>query len=95
MPMAALLLRDLGCRDFRDYAVEVPKPGAVDAEATRVMGKFLRDVMKLNLESKNFRLFSPDENNFEPLAGRARGHEPRMDGGDVSVTTTTSRPTAA
>ena len=39
------------------------KPGATDAEATRVMGKFLRDVMKLNLESKNLRLFSPDENN--------------------------------
>ena len=39
------------------------RPGATDAEATRAMGKFLRDVMKLNLESKNFRLFSPDENN--------------------------------
>jgi xylulose-5-phosphate/fructose-6-phosphate phosphoketolase len=41
----------------------VKKPGATDAEATRAMGKFLRDVMKLNMESKNFRLFSPDENN--------------------------------
>src|SRR5205085_1419370 len=40
-----------------------PSPGAVDAEATRVMGKFLRDVMKRNLDSKNFRLVSPDENN--------------------------------
>jgi xylulose-5-phosphate/fructose-6-phosphate phosphoketolase len=58
-----LLLRDLRLPDFRKYAVEVKKPGAVDAEATRAMGKFLRDVMKLNLESKNFRLFSPDENN--------------------------------
>ena len=58
-----LLLRDLRLPDFRDYAVEVPSPGTVNAEATRVMGKFLRDVMKLNLESKNFRLFSPDENN--------------------------------
>ena len=57
------LLRDLRLPDFRSYAVDVPKPGAVDAEATRVMGKFLRDVMKMNLESKNFRLFSPDENN--------------------------------
>ena len=58
-----LLLRDLRLPDFRDYAVEVKKPGATNAEATRMMGKFLRDVMKLNMESKNFRLFSPDENN--------------------------------
>ena len=58
-----LLLRDLKMPDFRDYAVEVPSPGATTAESARVMGKFLRDVMKLNLDSKNFRLFSPDENN--------------------------------
>jgi xylulose-5-phosphate/fructose-6-phosphate phosphoketolase len=58
-----LLLKDLRMPDFRDYAVDVPSPGARDAEATRVMGRFLRDVMKTNLESKNFRLFSPDENN--------------------------------
>jgi xylulose-5-phosphate/fructose-6-phosphate phosphoketolase len=58
-----LLLRDLQMPDFRKFAVEVKQPGAVDAEATRIMGKFLRDVMKLNLESKNLRLFSPDENN--------------------------------
>jgi xylulose-5-phosphate/fructose-6-phosphate phosphoketolase len=57
------MLRDLRLPDFRDYAVKVTKPGAIDAEATRVMGQFLRDVMKLNLDSKNFRLFSPDENN--------------------------------
>jgi xylulose-5-phosphate/fructose-6-phosphate phosphoketolase len=58
-----LLLKDLKLPDFRDYAVDVPSPGASDAEATRVMGKFLRDVMKRNLDSQNFRLFSPDENN--------------------------------
>ena len=58
-----LLLRDLRLPNFRDYAVEVPSPGAATAEATRVMGQFLRDVMKLNLDSSNFRLFSPDENN--------------------------------
>ena len=58
-----LLLRDLKLPDFRNYAVEVPSPGASTVEATREMGKFLRDVMKQNLESKNFRLFSPDENN--------------------------------
>ena len=58
-----LLLRDLRLPDFRDYAVNVPAPGAVTAESTRVMGKFLRDVMKLNMDARNFRLFSPDENN--------------------------------
>jgi xylulose-5-phosphate/fructose-6-phosphate phosphoketolase len=58
-----LLLRDLKMPDFRQYAVDVPSPGATDAEATRIMGKFLRDVMKANLDSKNFRLFSPDEFN--------------------------------
>ena len=58
-----LLLRDLRLPDFRDYAVKVTKPGAITAESTRVMGKFLRDTMKLNMGSRNFRLFSPDENN--------------------------------
>src|SRR5690349_23719483 len=57
------VLRDLRLPDFRDYAITVPAPGAVTAEATRVMGDFLRDVMKLNMEARNFRLFSPDENN--------------------------------
>ena len=58
-----LLLRDLRLPDFAEYAVAVPSPGAASAESTRVMGKFLRDVMKLNLDSRNFRIFSPDENN--------------------------------
>ena len=54
-----LLLKDLAMPDFRDYAVDVPKPGAVQAEATRVMGRLLRDVIKLNAD--NFRLVGPDE----------------------------------
>jgi xylulose-5-phosphate/fructose-6-phosphate phosphoketolase len=54
-----LLLRDLHLPDFRDYAVKVPKPGAVEGEATRVQGQFIRDVIKLN--PANFRVFSPDE----------------------------------
>ena len=58
-----LLLKDLRLPDFREYAVEVPSPGATSAEATRVMGLFLRDVMKRNLAAANFRLFSPDESN--------------------------------
>ncbi|MGZ3427557.1 MAG: phosphoketolase family protein, partial [Polyangia bacterium] len=53
------LLRDLRLPDFRDYAVAVPQPGAVAAEATRVQGAFIRDVMKHNGE--NFRVVSPDE----------------------------------
>ncbi len=56
-----ILLRDLKVPDFRDYAVAVPSPGSVTGEATRVMGALLRDTMKLNLESRNFRVFGPDE----------------------------------
>ncbi len=58
-----LKLHDLHLPDFRDYAVKVSAPGAATAESTRVMGDFLRDVMKLNMPKRNFRLFSPDENN--------------------------------
>jgi xylulose-5-phosphate/fructose-6-phosphate phosphoketolase len=54
-----LFLRDLRLPDFGDYAVKVPKPGAVDAEATRVQGEFIRDVMTRN--PSTFRVFSPDE----------------------------------
>ncbi|NJK34383.1 MAG: phosphoketolase family protein [Oscillatoriales cyanobacterium SM2_2_1] len=56
-----ILLRDLRMPEFRDYAVSVPRPGQAIAEATKVMGIFLRDVMKLNLQSRNFRVFGPDE----------------------------------
>jgi len=56
-----LLLRALRMPDFRALAVEVKQPGTTFAEATRVMGRLLRDVMKLNLEARNFRVFGPDE----------------------------------
>jgi xylulose-5-phosphate/fructose-6-phosphate phosphoketolase len=56
-----LLLKDLELPDFTDYALEVPKPGVTEAESTRVMGVFLRDVMKQNAEAHNFRIVSPDE----------------------------------
>jgi xylulose-5-phosphate/fructose-6-phosphate phosphoketolase len=56
-----LLLKDLVLPDFRQYAVPVEKPGTATGEATRVLGRFLRDVMKLNLEAKNFRIVGPDE----------------------------------
>ncbi|QAY86112.1 phosphoketolase family protein [Pseudomonas arsenicoxydans] len=55
------LLRPLSLPHFHDYAVPVNRPGAVKAEATRVLGNYLRDVMQRNLESGNFRLFGPDE----------------------------------
>ena len=58
-----LLLKDLRMPDFRKFAVDVPAPGAAIAESTRTMGRFLSAVMQRNLEKKNFRLFSPDENN--------------------------------
>lgn len=54
-----LLLRDLQLPDFAGYAIEVPTPGGVDAEATRIQGQFIRDVIKLN--PQNFRVFCPDE----------------------------------
>ncbi len=56
-----VLLKPLKIPDFRDYAVDIPKPGVVYAEATRVMGGFLRDVMKRNDGQRNFRVFGPDE----------------------------------
>ena len=54
-----LLLRELNLPDFRDYAVPVPEPGATEAEATRVLGTWLRDVIRGN--PSNFRIFGPDE----------------------------------
>ena len=54
-----ILLHDLQMPDFRNHAVYVPEPGAVDGQDTLVLGKFLRDVVKLN--QRNFRIFGPDE----------------------------------
>ena len=56
-----VLLKDLRMPDFSRYAVDVPKPGGTIAEATRVLGTFLRDIMKLNMEERNFRVMGPDE----------------------------------
>ncbi len=56
-----LLLRDLRTPDFRDYAVSVPTPGAVEAQDMTVMGHYVRDLMQLNLDARNFRIFAPDE----------------------------------
>ena len=56
-----LLLRGLTMPDFRDYAVKFAKPGTELTEATRVLGTLLRDIMKLNADANNFRVFGPDE----------------------------------
>jgi xylulose-5-phosphate/fructose-6-phosphate phosphoketolase len=56
-----MLLRDLRMPDFHAHAVTVPAPGAVDGQDTLVLGRFLRDVTKLNQEQRNFRVFGPDE----------------------------------
>lgn len=56
-----LLLKDLRIPDFRNYAVPVKRPGVVVAEATKVLGEFLRDVLRANADNRNFRIFGPDE----------------------------------
>jgi len=56
-----LLLRDLRMPDFRDYAVDVPAPGAVEAQDMIELGGFVRDIFKLNRDAQNFRVFGPDE----------------------------------
>ncbi|MGC1387188.1 MAG: phosphoketolase family protein [Steroidobacteraceae bacterium] len=56
-----MLLRDLRLPNFTDYAVEVPKPGTPGIGDTHVLGRFLRDVARMNAEQRNFRIFGPDE----------------------------------
>jgi xylulose-5-phosphate/fructose-6-phosphate phosphoketolase len=56
-----ILLRDLRMPDFRNYAADVPAPGAPGPGDTHVLGRFLRDIIKLNAEQRNFRIFGPDE----------------------------------
>lgn len=53
--------------DFRDYAVDVKTPGSTTGEATRVLGRYLRDVMKLNEDARNFRIVGPDETSSNRL----------------------------
>jgi xylulose-5-phosphate/fructose-6-phosphate phosphoketolase len=62
-----LLLHELELPDFRDYALAIPKPGAVQGESTRVLGQFLRDVLKSSLPARNFRIFGPDETSSNRL----------------------------
>ncbi|MCA6118864.1 phosphoketolase family protein [Bradyrhizobium sp. WSM 1738] len=62
-----LLKRELKLPDFRSYAIDVPSPGSVVAEATRELGKLLRDVVKLNADARNFRIMGPDETSSNRL----------------------------
>ena len=63
-----LLLQDLRLADFRQFAVPVKKPGTERAEATRVLGRFLGDVMKRNADRRNFRIMGPDETESNRLS---------------------------
>ncbi|MGI2034434.1 phosphoketolase family protein [Rhizobium panacihumi] len=56
-----LLRRELKTPDYRDYAVAVPSPGSVETQSTKILGDYLRDVIRYNAEEKNFRIFGPDE----------------------------------
>ena len=56
-----LLLQKLRMPDFQDYAIDVPEPGSVIAEAPKPMARFLRDIMQRNAKAANFRVFGPDE----------------------------------
>jgi len=62
-----LLKRELKLPDFRSYAVEVPRPGGTVAEATRELGKLLREVVTLNADVRNFRIMGPDETSSNRL----------------------------
>ncbi len=55
------LLKDLILPDFRKYALDIKKPGAIEAQDMIELGRYVRDVFKLNAENKNFRIFGPDE----------------------------------
>eukprot|EP01033_Poteriospumella_lacustris_P000268 gene270-179_t len=61
------LVRDLHLPNFRDYAFNVQVPGGLTAESPRPMARFLRDALKLNATTKNFRIFGPDETNSNRL----------------------------
>jgi len=56
-----LLLRDLILPDFRQYSIKVTSPGSIEAADTNILGEFLRDVISLNQQQRNFRIFGPDE----------------------------------
>ncbi len=82
-----LLLKDLKMPDFRQYAVKVTQPGSDFEESTRILGKLLRDVMKLNLEAANFRVMGPDETDSNRLSAIFEVMELRFNGRNSSLPT--------
>ncbi len=78
-----LLLRDLRMPDFSDYAVEVARPGVMGIGDTHVLGKFLRDVIKLNESQSNFRIFGPDETLSNGLASVFEATERQWEGATI------------
>jgi xylulose-5-phosphate/fructose-6-phosphate phosphoketolase len=86
-----ILLEPLTMPHFREYAVKVDKPGTLEVEATRVLGRFLRDVIKLNRDKRNFRLVGPDETASNRLEAvyEATGKEwmAKVEKVDVNLTT--------
>ena len=80
-----LLLRDLRLPDFRDYAVEVPAPGAVDGRVDPGHGRVPARRDEAEPGGAELPAVQPGREQLEPLAGRARGHQPRLGGGDLSV----------
>ena len=80
-----LLLRDLRMPDFREYAVEVAKPGASYGEATRVLGTMLRDVMKLNMADPQFPGLRAGRDRVQPAERAVRGHRSRIHRRDFPV----------
>ena len=77
------------------HALDVPRPGGVTGEATRVMGGFLRDVMRMNRDARNFRVFGPDETASNRLGALFEVTGTRVDGANVARPTSTSRAMAA
>ena len=90
-----LLLRDLRLPDFRDYAVEVPAPGAVDRRVDARHGQVPPRRDEAEPGVAELPPLQPGREQLEPLAGRARGHQPRLGRRDATRATTTSPPTAA
>jgi xylulose-5-phosphate/fructose-6-phosphate phosphoketolase len=80
-----LLLRDLRLPDWRDHTVEVKEPGSVVAEPTRVLGGFLRDVIRANAEARNFRIFGPDETESNRLGAVYEATDKQWEGSMLPV----------
>jgi xylulose-5-phosphate/fructose-6-phosphate phosphoketolase len=80
-----ILLRDLRMPDFREYAVKVPAPGAVEAEDTHLLGEFIRDIIKMNQDQRNFRLLGPDETISNKLTAVFEATQRQWEGQTIKI----------